>query len=203
MTYDFSLDRKATVTLGVCSLLLLILVFVAGVLTGATWRSDQELMAAGKPAPPVDKSTASNQAAAAPLTAKAATAPPTTVEAAASAPAPAPAAPPPPAAPAAPASAPSPAAAVPAAAASPQAPDTGGVQLAVQVGAFLDKTNADKLVERLNQEGYNSQIVMGGHAPKQWNFVRVGPYRDWEEASEIAAVLSRDQDTQAVVRPMR
>jgi cell division protein FtsN len=75
--------------------------------------------------------------------------------------------------------------------------------LAVQVGAFLEKANADKLADRLKEEGYAAQIVLGGHAPKQWNFVRVGPYRDWEEASEIAAVLSRNQATPAVVRPMR
>ena len=78
-----------------------------------------------------------------------------------------------------------------------------GVQLAIQVGSFLDKGNAEKLAERLKEEGYAPQIVVGGHAPKQWNIVRVGPYRDWDEASEIAAVLSRDQPSPAVIRPMR
>lgn len=196
MTYDFSLDRKSTLTLSLGSVLLLILVFVAGVLTGVTWRSDQDLMAAGKPAAPVDKVAASNQAAAVAQPNMSAPASPATVVTAATAPV---------STPVAPAAAPksATAAAASGAAAAPTAPDAGGVQLAVQVGAFLDKTNADKLVERLNEEGYTSQIVLGGHAPKQWNFVRVGPYHDWEEASEIAAVLSRDQATQAVVRPMR
>jgi cell division protein FtsN len=78
-----------------------------------------------------------------------------------------------------------------------------GVQLAVQVGAFLDKSNAEKLAERLKEEGYAPQIIVSGHSPRQWNIVRVGPYRDWDEASEIAAVLSRDQSTPAVIRPMR
>lgn len=196
MTYDFSLDRKATVTLGVGSVLLLILVFVAGVLTGVTWRSDQDLRAAGKPAAPVDKVAAPNQAAVGAQTNKSTPAPAATMVTAATAPAPTPTAP-------AAAVKSATAAVASGAAAAPAAPDAGGVQLAVQVGAFLDKTNADKLVERLNEEGYTSQIVLGGHAPKQWNFVRVGPYHDWEEASEIAAVLSRDQATQAVVRPMR
>lgn len=196
MTYDFSLDRKSTLTLGVGSMLLLILVFVAGVLTGVTWRADQDLMAAAKPATSVEKVAASNQAAVVPQPNKSVPASPATVVTAATAPV---------STPAAPAAAPksATAAAASGAAAAPTAPDAGGVQLAVQVGAFLDKTNADKLVERLNEEGYTSQIVLGGHAPKQWNFVRVGPYHDWEEASEIAAVLSRDQATQAVVRPMR
>jgi cell division septation protein DedD len=41
------------------------------------------------------------------------------------------------------------------------------VQLAVQVGAFLERANADKLVERLKEEGYAPQIVLGGHGPQQ------------------------------------
>jgi cell division septation protein DedD len=77
------------------------------------------------------------------------------------------------------------------------------VQLAVQVGAFLDKANAEKLVERLKEEGYQPQIVSAGHAPRSWSIVRVGPYHDWDQASEIAAVLTRDQASPAVVRPMR
>ena len=173
MTYDFSLDRKATAAVSAGSILLIILVFVAGILTGLTWRSGPlaEPVAAKKPAAPAEETVAVTPA------------PPPAAVAPIGAP---------PAAPVA--SAP----AVPASVA-----DTAGVQLAVQVGAFLEKENADKLVERLKEEGYSPQIVLAGQAPRQWNFVRVGPYHDWEEASEIAAVLSRDQVAPAVVRPMR
>jgi cell division septation protein DedD len=218
MTYDFSLDRKTTVTLGAGSVVLLVLVFVAGLLTGLTWRSDQDQMASIKPASPAAKAAEPSQAAAAapkensiPAAAAAAVespvpAAPAAAPAESNAPAAPPAAPtadrsaPVPAPPVAPAATP---AAAPAVAPSPDAVTPGGVELAIQVGAFLDKSNADKLAERLKEQGYSSQIVLGGHAPKQWNFVRVGPYHDWEEASEIAAVISRDQATQAVVRPMR
>lgn len=215
MSYDFSLDRKATVTLGAGSMLLLILVFVAGVLTGLTWRPDQELMAARKPAVPTEKVEAANQAggggastkgAAAPSAAAMDKAQATAAPAApGSAAAPVAAAPQQPAAPAAsPAASGMPAAgATPAAAPASVAPEVPGVQLAVQVGAFLDKANADRLAQRLREGGYTPQIVLGGRAPKQWNLVRVGPYNDWEEAAEIAAVLSRDQATPAVIRPMR
>jgi|SRR5579871_502911 len=195
MTYDFSLDRKATVTLGAGSMLLLILVFVAGVLTGLTWRSDQELMMTARPASPsMMKTVAAHPAAAAPPNPAPA---PIGKKAPASAPeTPAPAA----TAPAAP-----PAATMPAApaAAEPKTPDVPGIQLAIQVGAFLERANADKLVARLKEEGYAPQIVASNHGDRQWNFVRVGPYHDWEEATEVAAVLSRDQASPAVVRPMR
>jgi cell division septation protein DedD len=176
VTYDFSLDRKATFAVSAGSILLLILVFVAGILTGLTWRSSStaEPVAAKKPAAPAEKTVAVN---AAPPAAVAPTAAPRA---------------------AAPAAAAASTPAVPA-----QAPDTSGVQLVVQVGAFLEKENADKLVERLKEEGYSPQVVLAGQAPRQWSFVRVGPYHDWEEASEIAAVLSRDQTAPAVVRPLR
>jgi cell division protein FtsN len=197
MPYDFSLDRKATITLSAGSILLLVLVFVAGVLTGLTWRPpEQEIIAAQKAAMPVKPvlSTASAPPppapAKAPTTQAAQTAPPST---------------------GAPQATPSPAVAGSAAQTAAEATtsqatttaDTPGVQLAIQVGAFLDKANADKLVERLKEAGYAPQIVLGGHPPRQWNFVRVGPYHDWGEASQIAAVISRNEDTEAVVRPMR
>jgi cell division septation protein DedD len=192
MPYDFSLDRKATITLSAGSILLLVLVFVAGVLTGLTWRPpDQEIIAAQKAAMPVKPvlSTASAPpppaSAKAPATQATQTAPPSTGASQAT---------------------PSPAAAASAAQTAAEATTTAdipGVQLAIQVGAFLDKANADKLVERLKEAGYAPQIVLGGHPPRQWNFVRVGPYHDWGEASQIAAVISRNEDTEAVVRPMR
>jgi cell division septation protein DedD len=171
MPYDFSLDRKATITLSAGSVLLFVLVFVAGVLTGLTWRGpEQGIMAAQKPAVPVKPVLSIASAPPQPAPAKAPTPP-----AAQSAPAPAPSA----------------------------VPDAPGVLLAIQVGAFLDKSNADNLVERLKEAGYTPQIVLAGHPPRQWNFVRVGPYHDWSEASQIAAVISRNEDTEAVVRPMR
>jgi cell division protein FtsN len=211
MAYDFSLDRKATITLSAGSVLLLVLVFVAGVLTGLTWRTPEQemIMAAQKGAVPVKPSVKALLSpvsvpllpapgkAAAPQTAQAAPTPTPAAQAAPTAP---PSTPPPqaasPTAPAAPA-------AQPGAQAPSVAPETPGIQLAIQVGAFLDKANADKLVERLKDAGYAPQIVLGGRPPRQWNFVRVGPYHDWDEASQIAAVISRNEDTEAVVRPMR
>jgi cell division septation protein DedD len=198
VSYDFSLDRKSSLTLGAGSVLLLILVFVAGVLTGLTWRPNGEIMAMRKPA------------------ASAAALPQTTTMAAGMVPAPAALAaamtkatasitPPVQAAPApAPASA-TDKASTPAneAAPAPVSKAPVGVELAVQVGAFLERANAEKLSEHLKEEGYTPQITTGGHALKQWNFVSVGPYHEWDQASQIAAILSRDQGAHAVVQPIR
>jgi cell division septation protein DedD len=221
MAYDFSLDRKAAITLSTGSVLLLVLVFAAGVLTGVSWRSARELMVLNRPvkppqkaadaalpgAPPPEKGgkDSAAESAAAPDSsgaaapdagqqspAASATTASTATTPAASAPA------------GAAAKGPSDATSAPAAAElATRVPPYSGVQLAVQVGSFLEKSNAEKLAEELKAEGYAPQIIVGGHAPKQWNIVRVGPYRDWDEASEIAAVLSRDRSTPAVIRPMR
>lgn len=213
MAYDFSLDRKGVISLAAGSVALLLLVFFAGVLTGIGWQSDRDVMWANrqqapaahaiipaKVAVPAKKETASPEPAAAPqaaASARPAAASPAPAEAKAGA-SPPPAAPSP-ASPVPATSAAAPAAA-PATASTPMTANSSGVELAVQVGAFLDKANAEKLAERLKEAGYASQIVLGGHAPRQWNIVRVGPYHDWDEASEIAALLSRDQATPAVIR---
>jgi cell division protein FtsN len=207
MAYEFSLDRKATVTLSASSLVLIILVFVAGILTGVTWQSNQDLIAFKKLPAPVPKASAAMQPPA--FTQAASAAPPTPPAAVATTAAPAPT---PSASPGAMPSAepPEPPVAEPAptatSAAAPQSPQVAAVPnllLAVQVGAFIERANADKLAAQLKEEGYSPQIVQGGQAPRQWNFVRVGPYYDWDEAAGIASVLSRDLPTPAQVRPMR
>jgi DedD protein len=215
MAYDFSLDRKTTITLSASTLLLVVLVFAAGFLAGVNWGSERTLIALNRgQVSPVKASAAVAQNAVPTDNAAAGTPPPASAAApaplvaATPAAAPAPAGAEPKAAPLAEATPPT---ATPPATATDAAPadspvkvaGPAGVQLAIQVGSFLDKGNAEKLVERLKEEGYAPQIVVGGHAPKQWNIVRVGPYRDWDEASEIAAVLSRDQPSPAVIRPMR
>jgi DedD protein len=207
MAYEFSLDRKATVTLSASLLVVIILVFVAGILTGVAWQSNQDLIAFQKLPARAPKASAVMQPPA--FTQAAAATPSTRAAAVAATPAPAPT-------PAASPGPPEPLAAEPAAtatsAAAPQSPQMAAsgtvpavpnLQLAVQVGAFLERANADKLAAQLKEEGYSPQIVQDGHAPKQWNFVRVGPYHDWDEAAEIASVLSRDLPSPAVVRPMR
>jgi DedD protein len=204
MAYEFSLDRKATVTLSAGSLVLIILVFVAGILTGVTWQSNQDLIAFQKLPARVPKASAVIQPPAPQQSAPAAPPSPAATMAATPAPTPTPAASPDP--PAAEPAATATSAAAPQstqAAASGTVPAVPNLQLAVQVGAFLERANAEKLAAELKEEGYSPQIVQNGNASKQWNLVRVGPYQDWDEAAEIASVLSRDLPSPAVVQPMR
>jgi cell division protein FtsN len=202
MAYEFSLDRKATATLSASLLVLIILVFVAGILTGVTWQSSQDRIALQKLPAPVPKASAVIQPPAPQQSAPAAPPSPAAAMAATPAPAPTPAASP--GLPEPPAAEPAAAATSAAAPSSPQvSASVPNLQLAVQVGAFLERADAEKLAAELKEEGYSPQIVQNGHAPNQWNFVRVGPYQDWDEAAGIASVLSRDLPTPAVVRPMR
>lgn len=209
MTYDFSLDRKSTFILGAGSVVLILLIFCSGFLAGMSWRREPQ-MAVVRPNP-VTVAAAAPPPAANPNGSagppKGAAAPVNTEPVAPASPA----VPPEPkptaeaaSAPAAAASTALPAAAAPVIAkAPPVAPEQSGVRLSIQVGSFLQKSNAEKLADQLKHSGYNPQIVLADIGTKQWNIVRVGPYQDWDEATQIAAQLSRDQAGRAVIRAIR
>lgn len=201
MNHDFTLDNRSTVLLVASSVILIVLVFFAGFVTGLDWRPEPQMMAA-------HPAVVTPAAAPAPASAAASTPAPAPPAATAVAPVAADAKPAeaeaPKAAPAERAAA-MPAASLPAAPAPASAAKSvdDGVRLAVQVGAFLEKENAEKLAGQLKQSGYSPQILLSGSGPRKWNIVRVGPYADWDQATQIAALLSRDQSTPAVIRPMR
>ncbi|MBV9506534.1 MAG: SPOR domain-containing protein [Acidobacteriia bacterium] len=179
ITDEFSLDRKAAITLGVGSLLLIISAFTAGLLTGLIW-SDQQQVPLAKSAAPVKTEAAAEglpNLTSAAAQQKLMTVPPSNPSL-------------------------KEAATTMSRSAERPGPDTPGVRLAVRLGAFLERAEAEKLVERLKEEGYAPRIVVSGPSAHQWNWVRIGPYLDWDEASQIAAVLSRGQATPAVVEPI-
>jgi cell division protein FtsN len=200
MNYDFSLDRKSTVVLSAGSVLLIVLVFVAGFLAGMSWRTEPRTIIASQrtTVAPASTTSPSAQSAKAPASGD----PPKTGTTQAARPAEEPATPPIPK-PAEPDPVSVPVAATSAAVASARAPEQSGVRLSIQVGSFLERANAQKLADELTHLGYNPQIVIAGSGPKQWSIVRVGPYLDWDEATHIAALLSRDQTSPAVIRPIR
>jgi len=76
-------------------------------------------------------------------------------------------------------------------------------RLTVQVGSFLDKSNAERLAARLRDAGYSPQLIASERAGRLWHTVRVGPYSAWEDASQIADTLSRGEECKALVRPIR
>lgn len=71
----------------------------------------------------------------------------------------------------------------------------------VDVGSFRDRAIAESLAKELEDRGYSVSIV-GGEDPHKggWMVVRVGPYGDRKEASEVAVKLTHFRGSAPVVR---
>jgi cell division protein FtsN len=113
------------------------------------------------------------------------------------------------AAPSASAAAPPPASAAAApsasAAASPVTTEaTYAIPLAVQVGSFLVKSNAEKLMASLRDLGYNPVMSRSADARGRiWYKVSLGPYRGWNAASTVAMRVSIAENLHPIIGPMR
>lgn len=59
----------------------------------------------------------------------------------------------------------------------------------VQVAAFRDESDAERLVDRLKQEGYETFIVSG----ERWYRVLVGEFVSFKEAGEVKDTLAQEQ----------
>jgi cell division protein FtsN len=78
------------------------------------------------------------------------------------------------------------------------------IPLAVQVGAFAVKSNAETLVQSLGDMGYKPVVSRSTDAHgHQWYVVRIGPYTKWNAASRVAARISMTEDVTPVIGPMR
>ncbi|MFL6233243.1 MAG: SPOR domain-containing protein [Thermoanaerobaculia bacterium] len=216
--YNFLFDKRSLVLLlagmGIAGGVL----FFAGVLVGVQWSFPIEAAPAAAPARPMPRRAAlraaerpckpAPEAAPAapqpvPLPAlfpraeqkRAAVAPapePVTVEPAPPAPVPAPA-------PAAAAVAVTPAP-DPEPKASPE-PATGPGRYSLQVGAFRDARNSEKVIQDLQARGYEPYVVeQKGRSVLRT--VRIGRYADRTEALRAASELRRREGLEAIVRPL-
>jgi cell division septation protein DedD len=95
-------------------------------------------------------------------------------------------------------------------AAQAQQPSPAGAQssqpggLAIQVASFHMKSNAVRLADILEREGYGPVTVgESGNGSDIWHFVQIGPYKEWDEASRVVAELDRSYSVHAYVRPIR
>lgn len=71
----------------------------------------------------------------------------------------------------------------------------------VQVGAFLEKANAEVMLQDLRKKGYTPYIHTIWDAMKrQWHTVRLGNYEDQEEASKSAADFTKKERMPTSVR---
>lgn len=70
----------------------------------------------------------------------------------------------------------------------------------VQVGAFLVKENAEKLVADLSRKGYGAYIFQtSGYRKRQWYSVRISDHTDLKEASNAASGFRSKEGSPAIV----
>lgn len=213
MNYEFALDKKAVISLIAGSVVMALLLFVAGWVVGRQWTvaASSEVASATSnderaalPKEPVLNDEAPAPKAAAPTAVKPKlTVPKEAVEA-------------PPQA--------SAAASAATTSAMPAAQPAGDVKIiqstaddatgsdanvaepdyvTVQVGVFLDQKEASNLLRKIEAQGYAPTFFSGRDAEaRQWYAVRIGVYSDRQQAANAAANFTKQEKIKAVVRPL-
>lgn len=69
----------------------------------------------------------------------------------------------------------------------------------VQVGAFLNKNNAEKLIKQLRKKGYQPTLTVNHFSQKQWNIVRIGSFEHKSKALEAAKAFSENQKMESII----
>ncbi|MFT4113347.1 SPOR domain-containing protein [Silvibacterium sp.] len=89
-------------------------------------------------------------------------------------------------------------------AAHPLEPAMPQPELAVRVGSFSNRANADALVQSLRDKGYRPAVgqFTDGHG-RHWYVVKLGPYARWNTASAVAARISIAEKLSPVIGPVR
>jgi septal ring-binding cell division protein DamX len=73
----------------------------------------------------------------------------------------------------------------------------------VQVGVFLEQNDASRLLKEMERKGYAPSFFADRDAEdRQWYAVRIGAYSDKDQAANAAANLSKQERLKAVVRPL-
>ena len=221
MNYEFSLSKIAALSLLAGSILISVLLFGAGLVVGSQWLSSSAASAyatakneqAELPKEPVlndEKAPAPKAHGAVPGPASVPALPNTTAPTSPHTPAPA-------------AAVPEQAAAA-ASAAALVAPANGEVKIVseaaadaanddnaagepdyvtVQIGVFLDETEASRLLKEVERKGYAPSFFSGRDAEaRQWYAVRIGAYSDKQQAANAAANFMKQEKIKATVRPL-
>ena len=78
------------------------------------------------------------------------------------------------------------------------------IPLAVQVGSFAGKENAEGLMQSLKDRGYRPTISRSSDSRgRVWYVVKLGPYTRWNEASRVAARVSIAENLKPVIGPIQ
>jgi len=212
MNYEFALDKKALISLIAGSVLIAVLLFLAGLIVGRQWtvvvsaeaasKSTEEERAALPKEPVLHEEDASAPNTGTPRSIKPKVTAPQEPAAAA-------------AATQASAAATQPPASQPAgdvriiesvtdnAAAQPDEAATEPEFVTVQVGVFLDQKEASHLLQQIEARGYAPTFFSGRDAEsRQWYAVRIGVYSDKQQATNAAANFTKQEKMKAVVRPL-
>lgn len=73
----------------------------------------------------------------------------------------------------------------------------------IQVGVFLEEKDAERFVEEMEEKGYAPSVFTGSDADNRiWYSVRIGAYADRAEAAQAAASFTKQEKMKAVVRPI-
>jgi cell division septation protein DedD len=78
------------------------------------------------------------------------------------------------------------------------------IPLAVRVGSFAVKSNAEALMVSLEDMGYRPAMSRySDESGRQWYVVTLGPYTRWNAASRVAARVSIAENVKPVIGPMQ
>jgi len=78
-----------------------------------------------------------------------------------------------------------------------------GPAYTIQVGAFLQLENAQKLAQSVGQKGYSARVVTRSDSQgRKWHCVRVGSYSDQDRARKAAAEIESKTKLKPIVRPV-
>lgn len=73
----------------------------------------------------------------------------------------------------------------------------------VQVGVFLDQKEASQLLQQMEKKGYAPTFFSARDAEaREWYAVRIGVYSDKQQAANAAANFTKQEKIKAVVRPL-
>ncbi len=212
MNYEFALDKKALISLIAGSVLIAVLLFLAGLIVGRQWtvvvsaeaasKSTDEERAALPKEPVHHEEDASAPNTGTPRSIKPKVTAPQEPAAAA-------------AATQASAAATQPPASQPAgdvriiesvtdnAAGQPDETASEPEYVTVQVGVFLDQKEASHLLQQIEARGYAPTFFSGRDAEaRQWYAVRIGVYSDKQQATNAAANFTKQEKMKAIVRPL-
>ena len=88
--------------------------------------------------------------------------------------------------------------------AEPSADSSYAIPLAVKVCSFTGKTSAEAMIASLASKGYRASLGhSSGTGGRTWYVVKLGPYKEWNTASDVAARVAIAENVRPVIGPVK